>query len=184
MATSLYAHTHWLQLPTLLEGICACLKLNRQPKSRQCRLRAKTHHKKASGFAFYRSHTTNVTAAKLHHHYSTMVYDTLSIIPSQQRLWQILVVQIAFRHNFLLRGILAMSAQHLAHTNSEIASQFILEAAEDQQAVLAKFRPLVSIVNVSTEILRPLFLSSCFLSKSAFGQPRAEGGFDQPTQQV
>ena len=77
-----------------------------------------------------------------------------------------------------------MSAQHLAHTNSEIASQFILEAAEDQQAVLAKFRPLVSIVNVSTEILRSLFLSSCFLSKSAFGQPRAEGRFDQPTQQA
>jgi hypothetical protein len=122
----------------------------------------------------------NVTAAKLLHHYSTTVYDTLSTIPSQRRVWQISVVQIAFRHEFLLRGILALSALHIAHTDSEIASQFILEAAEHQQAVLAEFRPLVSIMNISAETLQSLFLSSCFLSMSAFGQPRAEGRFDLP----
>ncbi|KAH7407343.1 hypothetical protein BKA64DRAFT_693634 [Cadophora sp. MPI-SDFR-AT-0126] len=122
----------------------------------------------------------NVTAGKLLHHYTTSVYDTLSTIPSQQKVWQTSVVQIAFGHEFLLRGILAVSALHLAHTESNMAPQLIVEAAEHQQAALAEFRPLVGLMDVSSGILQSMFLLSCFLSMSAFGLPRAEGRFKLP----
>lgn len=78
-----------------------------------------------------------------------------------------------------------MSALHLAQTDAEMAYQYILEATEHQQACLAEFRPLVNIMSVSSEILRSLFLASCFLSMSAFALPkRLKEDPIYPTQQV
>ncbi|KIN06757.1 hypothetical protein OIDMADRAFT_108403, partial [Oidiodendron maius Zn] len=119
----------------------------------------------------------SIPARKLLHHYSTTVYETLSTIPSQQKEWRTSVLHIAFQHSFLLRAVLAMSALHLAHVEGNMAAQFIREAAIHQQAALTEFRPLVNTLNFSPEILRSLFLSSCFLSMSAFGMPRIEGRF-------
>ncbi|GME66443.1 putative C6 zinc finger domain-containing protein [Neofusicoccum parvum] len=51
---------------------------------------------------------------QLLHQYSTTTHATFDTAPAQFPLWQHAVVRIGFAHRFVLRGVLALSALHLA----------------------------------------------------------------------
>ncbi|KFY24077.1 hypothetical protein V491_02297 [Pseudogymnoascus sp. VKM F-3775] len=51
---------------------------------------------------------------ELLHHYTTSTYHTLRSDPVQRTLWQMTVCEIGFSNEFVLRGILAIAALHLA----------------------------------------------------------------------
>ena len=116
----------------------------------------------------------HIAVFELLHHYSTAVYSTLSTIPLQQEVWRASIVQIAFKHGFLLQGILAMSALHLAHTKCEKSQAYMLEATHHQSMALTEFRDLLS-GTISFDDAKPLFLYSGFLTIYAFGLPGVEG---------
>ncbi|KAM3087350.1 hypothetical protein ACMFMG_001447 [Clarireedia jacksonii] len=122
----------------------------------------------------------NINTLKLLHHYSTNVYSSLSTIKSQQRVWQTSVVQIGMNHDFLLRGILSMSALHIALNGCENPQVLVAEAAFHQNRALVQYRQLLSTDQNPPEIQRALFLFSGYLSMCSFGLARFEGKLLQP----
>lgn len=56
---------------------------------------------------------------QLLHQFSTKTYATFDTAPSQYPIWQHTAIRIGFQHRFLLRGLLAVSALHLAITEDQ-----------------------------------------------------------------
>ncbi|KAH8896377.1 hypothetical protein GQ53DRAFT_838529 [Thozetella sp. PMI_491] len=77
---------------------------------------------------------------ELLHFYTTTTSFTLSIRPELQKIWQQVVPQIAFSHAFLLHGILAFSALHLARSQPARKGILYKEASSHHDIGLAMFR--------------------------------------------
>jgi hypothetical protein len=83
-------------------------------------------------------------------------------------------------HDFLLRGILSMSALHVALTGCENPQTLLAEAAFHQNRALVQYRQLLSTEHNPPEIQRAMFLFASFLSMCSFGLARLEGKLLQP----
>ncbi|KAF7914574.1 uncharacterized protein EAF01_000980 [Botrytis porri] len=129
----------------------------------------------ASLSPFHMPQAYNIEALKLLHHYTTNVYDSLSTIVPQQKVWQTSVVQIAMRNDFLLRGILSLSALHIALDGCENPQIMVAEAAHHQNAALVEYRRLINTGDISPESQRAAFLFSAFLAMCGFCFLRADG---------
>jgi hypothetical protein len=66
--------------------------------------------------------------------------------PRIQRMWQTSVPKEAFSHPYLMHGILAISALHLAHTSLSGSEEYRAIAIRHQDIAIASFRPLLSAV--------------------------------------
>ena len=86
--------------------------------------------------------------------------------PSHQDLWQIQFPRLAFKHDFLLRGILALSAMHLSYLDPNRRAEFDLKASAHQEFALAAFQETLPLVNESN--CHALFAFSCLLVAIAF----------------
>ncbi|TGO20364.1 hypothetical protein BPAE_0303g00080 [Botrytis paeoniae] len=124
---------------------------------------------------FHMPQTYNIEALKLLHHYTINVYDSLSTIIPQQKVWQTSVVQIAMRNDFLLRGILSLSALHIALDGCDNPQSLVAEAAHHQNAALVEYRRLINTGDISPESQRAAFLFSAFLAMCGFCFIRADG---------
>lgn len=87
---------------------------------------------------------SEVKDIELLHFYTTTTSLTLSNRPELQRIWQNVVPQIAFTHDFLLHGILAFSALHLARSQPERRSLLHAEATVHHDIALRGFRSAMS----------------------------------------
>jgi hypothetical protein len=83
-------------------------------------------------------------------------------------------------HDFLLRGILSMSALHIAVTGCENQQLLLAEAAFHQNRALVQYRQLLNADQNPPEIQRAMFLFASFLSMCSFGLARLEGRLRQP----
>lgn len=83
---------------------------------------------------------------ELLHHYTTATYLTLVDGPSSQLAWQVSVVQEAFSHDFLMHGILAISALHLARLRPVSATHFQQLATLHYSKGVSLFRPMLDRV--------------------------------------
>ncbi|KAI9852215.1 MAG: hypothetical protein M1838_001452 [Thelocarpon superellum] len=110
-----------------------------------------------------------VTDLELLHHFSTVTCFTLSDLPAVQSIWQIVVPQEGFSQPFLLRGILALSAQHLAMLRPDAARHYQIEATMHQDAALGFFRP--ALAHVRPANCNTLFALSALLVILAFASP-------------
>jgi hypothetical protein len=81
---------------------------------------------------------------ELLHFYTTTTSLTLSNRPELQQIWQQVVPQIAFIHGFLLHGILAFSALHLARLQPERKSLLYMEASLHHDVGVKGFRIAMS----------------------------------------
>ncbi|KAK6608035.1 hypothetical protein H4I96_04270 [Botrytis cinerea] len=124
---------------------------------------------------FHMPQAYNIEALKLLHHYTINVYESLSTIIPQQKVWQISVVQIAMQNDFLLRGILSLSALHIALDDCENPQILVAEAAHHQNAALVEYRRLINTSDISPESQRAAFLFSAFLAMCGFCFIRADG---------
>jgi hypothetical protein len=77
---------------------------------------------------------------RLLHHFTSFTSATLSDGPEAHQTWAIKVVQIAFAHSFLLQGILALAALHMASLNTDEKEHLSIVAASKQDAALKDFR--------------------------------------------
>ncbi|KAJ5682568.1 hypothetical protein N7462_005733 [Penicillium macrosclerotiorum] len=77
---------------------------------------------------------------RLIHHFTYCTSSTLSDCPEAHRTWATTVVQIAFAHSFLLQGILALAALHMANSNTADKGSLTILAASKQDAALKGFR--------------------------------------------
>lgn len=77
---------------------------------------------------------------RLLHHFTSCTSKTLSDGAEAHQTWATRVVQLAFTHPFLLQGILALSALHLASLKADEKAKFSILAASKQDAALKDFR--------------------------------------------
>lgn len=84
---------------------------------------------------------------ELLHHYTTETCFTLSDRSESQVLWQKRVPQEALRHEFLMRGILAISALHLSSLRRDNQEYFKLVAEKHQNLAWTLFRNAMERIN-------------------------------------
>jgi hypothetical protein len=77
---------------------------------------------------------------RLLHHFTSCTSTTLSDGAEAHQTWATTVVQIAFTHSFLLQGILALAALHMASLKTDEKEHFSILAASKQDAALKDFR--------------------------------------------
>ncbi|KAK6218537.1 c6 zinc finger domain-containing protein [Colletotrichum tabaci] len=81
---------------------------------------------------------------QLIHHFTSNTAHTLSENPDFVHLWTTTVPQIAFSNDFLLHGILAISAIHMAHCNPDKREKYATISARHQNIALSQFSPGLS----------------------------------------
>ncbi|PTB41916.1 hypothetical protein M441DRAFT_139346 [Trichoderma asperellum CBS 433.97] len=83
---------------------------------------------------------------RLLYHFSNHTAMTLSDVPEAQLAWGTSAIQVAFKHPFLLQGILALSALHLTSLEGRTTREterLSIVAASKQDAALREFRSKV-----------------------------------------
>ena len=81
---------------------------------------------------------------ELLHHFTTQTCFTLSDRSASHELWRVNAPQVAFQHDCLMRGILAVSALHLSELRPDRKDHFSQVAVRQQDAALGSFRPMMS----------------------------------------
>lgn len=86
----------------------------------------------------------NVNDLELLHFFTTCTYKTLSQIPERQSVWLYIIPQLAFLHDFLLHGLLALSALHLSRGQPDRKDNLSAAALRHHDKSLASFRSAMS----------------------------------------
>lgn len=118
----------------------------------------------------------DVTTLRLMHHFTSVVALDLANgqTPEAIALWQIHAVKLGFKHDFLLRGILAVSAFHLGYTHPERRAEYEIIGTTHQSIGLAEFQD--TLAHVDETNCHAIFAFSCILIVLAF----ASGTKDKP----
>jgi hypothetical protein len=114
-----------------------------------------------------------VNNLELLHFYTTATCFTLSSSPELQQIWQQVVPRIAFTHHFLLHGILALSALHLARSQPERKALLYTEASDHHDAGLRMFR--IAISNITPENCDACFAFSSIIAAYAWASSDQTG---------
>lgn len=86
---------------------------------------------------------------ELLHHFTTETCFTLSDRPESHELWRVNAPQVAFQHDFLMRGILAISALHLSHLRPGMHDHYSQIAIKQQDSAISSFRSVMSNMDES-----------------------------------
>jgi len=103
----------------------------------------------------------DIDTLKLLHFYTTTTSLTLYTLPQRQRIWSFVVPQIAFSHQFLLHGLLAIAALQFARLQPALKNNLLAEAASHHQNALALFRSV--LLNITAQNCDACFAFSSFL---------------------
>lgn len=108
---------------------------------------------------------------ELLHHFTTETCFTLSDQPNSHRLWQVVVPQEAFHHDFLMRGILAVASLHLSYLRPEKEEDYRRMAVQHQDVAIGSFRSIMPKITQSN--CHAFFALSSLIVIFAFAAPRA-----------
>jgi hypothetical protein len=115
----------------------------------------------------------DVKDLELFHFYTTTTSLTVSNIPERQQLWQQVVPKFAFSHPFLLHGLLAFSALHLAYLTPERRTALRAQAAAHHDAGVSLFR--AAMTNITPENCNACFAFSSLLGVYAWASSDQNG---------
>lgn len=79
----------------------------------------------------------NVLELELMHHFSTSTYRTTTSVADWQLIFQTVVPQLGFSHSFVLHGVFAIAAAHLAHLRPH-SSQYYIDLSSSYHAQALK----------------------------------------------
>ncbi|RDW77360.1 hypothetical protein BP6252_05413 [Coleophoma cylindrospora] len=82
---------------------------------------------------------------ELLNHFTTSTYESVASNPGTERIWKTIAPQLGMEHPFLMHGILACAALHLAHLYPDHRYEYNLRAANHQDQALSEFRKVVSV---------------------------------------
>lgn len=105
----------------------------------------------------------------LMHHFTLTAYKAVGVSPEAAIVWRDLVPQLAFEYDFLLHGILAVTALHLALTSPSNKEVHSATAMRHYTAALELFRPYLS--SITSCNISPIFAFSCLVPIYIFGYP-------------
>ena len=115
----------------------------------------------------------NMVDLELLHNFSTSTCYTLSNNPTIRALWRLTVPKIALMYDFVMRGLLAVSALHLAHFKPERKGYYVSHAMAHHSAALPVAASIVS--NLTPENSDAFYLFSAFTCYFAMSSPRKQG---------
>jgi len=102
----------------------------------------------------------------MHHWTSVVALDMAGTKAETLPLWQIHIVRLGFRHEFLLRGVLAVAALHLAYLHPNMKVEYDLKATTHQEVALSSFKETLAKVDETN--CHALFTFSCLIILLAF----------------
>ncbi|KAK9351547.1 hypothetical protein V1523DRAFT_398221 [Lipomyces doorenjongii] len=73
-------------------------------------------------------------------HYFTSTYMSFATSDETESIWRVTVPELAYRNRFLMHGILACSAQHLAYLNPTQQQEYTVRACSHQDEAVPLFR--------------------------------------------
>lgn len=117
-----------------------------------------------------------VSNLELMHHYSTVTGPELGNMKKGRDhidIWQKHMTHLAFSHEFLLRGILTISALHLSHLVPKRRLELVMKASSHQQIALKTFQETLPTLNEHNCVA--LFAYSCLLIPIAFATSKESG---------
>jgi hypothetical protein len=117
----------------------------------------------------------NLLDLELLHNYMTSTAPSLSSDPTLKTLWKINVPQLGFSYDFVMRGILALSAIHMAHYNPEKKEYYVSQALQHHQIGLRSITSLLS--NINEENCTAVYIFSALTFVFTMGRDRKPGGF-------
>ncbi len=88
----------------------------------------------------------NLTDLQLLNHWLSSTYLAFGERPEDIEGWRTTVVDLGFRYPFLMRGILAVSALHLARLHPESSQHWLVVAASHQEQALPAHRFIINDV--------------------------------------
>ena len=100
-------------------------------------------------------------ALELMHHYTASTYLTISDSVEFQSIWQHIIPNEALTHDFLMHGILAMAALHIAHDRPDQKDRYISSALRHNNTAIVSFRS--ALEQVTEENCHALFAFSTVL---------------------
>ncbi|KAF7714731.1 Sterol uptake control protein 2 [Penicillium ucsense] len=120
----------------------------------------------------------NLPDLELMMHWCNDTYQTLSRNESTDRVWRNAVPEEALSHPFLMHGILALSALHLARTGPDPSRKtaFLNRAVTHQNQSLALFRELLSDIRESNA--KAMFAFASVVVVYTFGFPHTPDAQD------
>lgn len=89
----------------------------------------------------------DVCDLELLHFYTASTSLTFSNAPERRHVWQYVIPRIAFSHEFLLHGLLALSALHLSRISPERKDSLRANASAHHAAALPLFRSALESIN-------------------------------------
>lgn len=110
---------------------------------------------------------------ELLHNFTTSTFSTLSFDPLLRNLWRLNVPQIGFNYGFVMRGILAVSALHLAYYQPAKRDFYLAVGMTQHQTALAVGISMVS--NVTQENCSAIYIFSILTFYFTLASPRKPG---------
>lgn len=109
-----------------------------------------------------------MTELKLLYHFITHTYDTLGTTDSEKKhIWQVTMIKVGFDYPFVIRGILSISALHIATKEPDTAAENLVVASTQYNAALIDFREALRDVN--DDSCTAVFAFSCVTAVHALG---------------
>ncbi|KAI5284206.1 Leucine aminopeptidase 1, partial [Ascosphaera aggregata] len=117
-----------------------------------------------------------VADLRLLHHYTLHAAHHIGQTVFGNIHWHDDVVKLSFDHHFLLRGILAVSALHLATTarDENISTDLLLQSAVHMDAALGEFRSLLQNRPDTEDTYNAIFCLACLLAVHRFGSLKTQ----------
>lgn len=109
----------------------------------------------------------NLADMELLHHWCTATYATMAHTKQTEHIYQCVLPREGLAYPFVLHGLLALSALHIARTRDQISSlKYFSIALEHQNRALSLFRPVV--LSINRENSHIVFAFSSLLLQLAF----------------
>ncbi|KAJ5938865.1 hypothetical protein N7466_001999 [Penicillium verhagenii] len=125
--------------------------------------------------AGYAGGPIGIAEMELLHHYSTSTCYTISRLPVLQTVWRIRVPKFGFSSPFLLHGILALSALHLAYLKPEQHAHYVAQAEFHHNLALQMVS--ATLPQIDEENAAALYLFSTVTSIISCAKPRLPDDF-------
>lgn len=107
----------------------------------------KTHTNSMASIQIPASSPMRTRELELMHHYSTKTYLTFSATGVSSEIWKSFVIQEGLKYDFLIDGILGLSAIHIAVEGTDKPEDYVKCALEYQNRAFGSFRDALSNLN-------------------------------------
>ncbi|KAF7888543.1 uncharacterized protein EAF02_003084 [Botrytis sinoallii] len=131
-----------------------------------------THQMPLPSISMLDSQAPNFTLLdmELLHHYTISTSMTLASSPPIRILWRINIPQLSYSHEFLMRGLMALGALHIAYYKPEKRDLYVARAVFHHQKALADAIPMMSDLN--DENCTPLYVFTTLTLVYSIASPR------------